>query len=71
MRKLRRSTFSSLYELSKLKAEAAIQKVKVMENINYAEEKRKVNITLQKPTTSYSAAVQKSSEMNIQQIISQ
>ncbi|CAH2017943.1 unnamed protein product, partial [Acanthoscelides obtectus] len=54
----------------KLKAEAAIQKVKVMENITYAEAKRKVNITTPKPTTSYSAAVQKSSEMNIQQIIS-
>ncbi|CAH2010963.1 unnamed protein product [Acanthoscelides obtectus] len=54
----------------KLKAEAAIQKVKVTENITYAEAKRKVNITTPKPTTSYSAAVQKSSEMNIQQIIS-
>ncbi|CAH2017089.1 unnamed protein product [Acanthoscelides obtectus] len=41
-----------------------------MENITYAEAKRKVNITTPKPTTSYSAAVQKSSEMNIQQIIS-
>ncbi|CAH2003047.1 unnamed protein product, partial [Acanthoscelides obtectus] len=57
-------------ECPKLKAEAAIQKVKVMENITYAEAKRKVNITTPKPTTSYSAAVQKSSEMNIQQIIS-